>query len=76
MPGGILTEAAALQVFSIEVADLVATVDRLRAAGVHLRTEPITGVGGRQVVIDDPSGNPVELFEPTRAEARLISPSS
>ena len=33
--------------------------------------ELITGVGGEQVVIDDPSGNPVELFEPTRAEARL-----
>jgi len=47
------------------------TVDRLRRAGVHLRSELITGVGGKQVVIDDPSGNPVELFEPTRAEARL-----
>ncbi|MDT7553418.1 MAG: hypothetical protein QOI16_1954, partial [Pseudonocardiales bacterium] len=35
------------------------------------RSAPITGVGGKQVVIDDPSGNPVELFEPTRAEARL-----
>jgi len=48
-------------------------VDRLRQAGVHLRSDPITGVGGRQVVIDDPSGNPVELFEPTRPEARLTS---
>jgi uncharacterized glyoxalase superfamily protein PhnB len=36
-----------------------------------LRSAPITAVGGKQVVIDDPSGNPVELFEPTRAEARL-----
>ena len=35
------------------------------------RSEPITGVGGRQVLVDDPSGNPVELFQPTRAEARL-----
>jgi catechol 2,3-dioxygenase-like lactoylglutathione lyase family enzyme len=62
--------------FSVEVADLAGIVDRLRAAGVHVRTELITGVGGKQVVLDDPSGNPVELFEPTRAEARLISPSS
>jgi hypothetical protein len=46
-------------------------VERLRDAGVHLRSDPITGVGGKQVLIDDPSGNPVELFEPTRSEARL-----
>ena len=59
--------------FSIEVADLVGTVDRLRAAGVQLRTDLITGVGGRQVVIDDPSGNPIELFEPSRTEARLTN---
>jgi hypothetical protein len=36
-----------------------------------LRNEIVTGVGGMQILIDDPSGNPVELFEPTRAEARL-----
>jgi catechol 2,3-dioxygenase-like lactoylglutathione lyase family enzyme len=71
MPDGTLPTPGGWNRFSIEVADLVATMDRLRAAGVHLRTELITGVGGRQVVIDDPSGNPVELFEPTRTEARL-----
>jgi hypothetical protein len=38
-----------------------------------VRTDLIIGVGGKQVVIDDPSGNPVELFEPTRAEARLTN---
>jgi hypothetical protein len=57
--------------FSVEVADLAGTVDRVRAPGVHVRTELISGVGGKEVVLDDPSGNPVELFEPTRAEARL-----
>ncbi len=46
-------------------------MDRLRADGVHLRSDLITGVGGKQVLIEDPSGNPVELFEPTRDEARL-----
>jgi hypothetical protein len=38
---------------------------------VRFRNEPFTGVGGRQVLVDDPSGNPVELFQPTRVEARL-----
>ena len=46
-------------------------VRRLREAGVHLRNDIVTGVGGRQVIVDDPSGNPVELFEPISADARL-----
>jgi len=72
-PDGTLPTPGGWNRFSIEVADLAETVDRLRRAGVHLRSDPITGVGGRQVVIDDPSGNPVELFEPTRTEARLTN---
>ena len=71
MPDGTLARPGGWNRFTIEVADLAATADRLREAGVHLRSNLITGVGGKQVVIDDPSGNPVELFEPTRAEARL-----
>jgi catechol 2,3-dioxygenase-like lactoylglutathione lyase family enzyme len=71
MPDGTLPTPGGWNRFAIEVADLTETVTTLRAAGVHLRSAPITGVGGKQVVIDDPSGNPVELFEPTRAEARL-----
>jgi len=73
MPDGTLPAPGGWNRFAIEVTDLAGTVDRLRRAGVHLRSDPITGVGGRQVVIDDPSGNPVELFEPTRPEARLTS---
>jgi hypothetical protein len=46
-------------------------VDVLREAGVHFRNDIVTGMGGNQVLIDDPSGNPVELFEPTRDEARM-----
>jgi hypothetical protein len=53
------------------VPDLAATVDALRTAGVHFRNDIVTGVGGKQVLIDDPSGNPVELFEPVLPEARL-----
>jgi catechol 2,3-dioxygenase-like lactoylglutathione lyase family enzyme len=71
MPDGRLPRPGGWNRFAIEVADLADAVDRLREAGVHLRSDLITGVGGKQLVIEDPSGNPVELFEPTRAEARL-----
>jgi catechol 2,3-dioxygenase-like lactoylglutathione lyase family enzyme len=71
MPDGTLPAPGGWNRFAIEVDDLDGAVDRLRAAGVPFRSEPITGVGGRQVLVDDPSGNPVELFQPTRPEARL-----
>lgn len=48
----------------LSVGDLDSTVNRLKAAGCHFRSEIITGNGGRQVLVEDPSGNPVELFEP------------
>jgi catechol 2,3-dioxygenase-like lactoylglutathione lyase family enzyme len=48
--------------FQIEVADLGAEVERLRAAQVTFRSEIIEGIGGDQVLVEDPSGNPVELF--------------
>ena len=46
------------------VDDVDAEVARLRAAGVSFRSEVISGVGGKQIVLDDPSGNPIELFQP------------
>ncbi len=46
------------------VGDIHAEVDRLRAAGVAFRSEVVEGPGGRQIVLDDPSGNPIELFQP------------
>ena len=49
----------------IEVDDLDATIATLRGAGARFRNEPIAGPGGRQVLVEDPSGNPVELFEAT-----------
>jgi catechol 2,3-dioxygenase-like lactoylglutathione lyase family enzyme len=55
----------------IEVEDLAAKVAELRSAGASFRNEIIEGVGGRQVIVEDPSGNPIELFEPTIEEARL-----
>ncbi len=51
----------------LEVGDLASEVERLRAAGVPFRTnEIVSGPGGAQVIVDDPSGNPVELFQPRR----------
>jgi catechol 2,3-dioxygenase-like lactoylglutathione lyase family enzyme len=46
------------------VEDIAAEVDRLRAAGMSFRSEIVTGPGGNQIVLDDPSGNPIELFQP------------
>lgn len=48
------------------VDDLAAEVTRLRAAGVRFRNDIITGPGGSQILLDDPSGNPIELFLPRR----------
>jgi catechol 2,3-dioxygenase-like lactoylglutathione lyase family enzyme len=50
----------------IEVADLAATVAKLKSAGARFRNEIVIGMGGKQILIEDPSGNPVELFEPGR----------
>ena len=52
--------------FQIEVEDIENAVDRLKAAGARLRSEVIIGNGGKQVLVDDPSGNAVELLEPRR----------
>jgi catechol 2,3-dioxygenase-like lactoylglutathione lyase family enzyme len=46
------------------VSDLAAEVERLRAAGVPFRNDIVIGPGGAQILVDDPSGNPVELFQP------------
>ena len=48
----------------INVDDLQAEVDRLEKAGIHFRNEIATGPGGSEILLDDPSGNPVELFQP------------
>jgi len=50
----------------IDVPDISAEVERLRASGVRLRNDIVTGPGGRQVLVEDPSGNPIELFQPLR----------
>jgi catechol 2,3-dioxygenase-like lactoylglutathione lyase family enzyme len=73
MPDGTRPEPGGWNRFSLEVSDLAAIVEDLRRAGAHFRNEIVTGVGGKQILLDDPSGNPIELFEPTRPEAALAS---
>jgi catechol 2,3-dioxygenase-like lactoylglutathione lyase family enzyme len=71
MPDGRMPEPGGWNRFALEVPDLLATVEALRREGVHFRNDVVTGVGGRQILVDDPSGNPIELFEPTLPEAKL-----
>jgi catechol 2,3-dioxygenase-like lactoylglutathione lyase family enzyme len=71
MPDGTLPAPGGWNRFQLEVSDLESLVDQLRAAGARFRNEIVTGVGGKQILVEDPSGNPVELFQPTRPEASL-----
>ena len=75
MPDGRMPEPGGWNRFSLEVSDLAATVEALRKDGAHFRNEIVTGVGGKQILLEDPSGNPVELFEPILPEARLGRPA-
>ena len=71
MPDGTLPAPGGWNRFQLEVGDLESLVGQLRAAGARFRNEIVTGVGGKQILVEDPSGNPVELFEPTLPEASL-----
>lgn len=71
MPDGTRPEPGGWNRFAIEVEDLAAMVERLRQAGAHFRNDIVTGIGGKQILLEDPSGNPIELFQPTAPEARL-----
>ena len=71
MPDGTLPRPGGWNRFQLEVDDIEATVTRLREHGARFRSDIITGVGGRQILVEDPAGNPVELFEPVLPEARL-----
>ena len=64
MPDGREVEPGGWNRIVVEVEDLESTVERLTQAGVRFRNEMVTGVGGKQVLIEDQDGNPIELFEP------------
>jgi len=66
MPDGRRPASGGWNRIHLIVEDLSAEVDRLRAAGVHFRNDIVTGPGGSQILLDDPSGNPIELFQSRR----------
>ena len=66
MPDGRAPEPGGWNRFTLECADLAATVESLRAAGARFRNDIVVGRGGKQILLEDPSGNPIELFEPSR----------
>ena len=64
MPDGRRPEPGGWNRFELVVADLKAEVDRLRSRGLEFRNDIITGPGGSQILLEDPSGNVIELFQP------------
>jgi catechol 2,3-dioxygenase-like lactoylglutathione lyase family enzyme len=73
MPDGRVPEPGGWNRVMLEVEDLDASVAALRGEGARFRNEIVTGFGGKQILLEDPAGNPIELFQPTRAEARLAT---
>ena len=71
MPDGTPQRPGGWNRFMLQVPDVDASAETLRRDGVRFRSDVISGVGTKQVMIEDPSGNPIELFEPLRPEARL-----
>jgi catechol 2,3-dioxygenase-like lactoylglutathione lyase family enzyme len=71
MPDGSVPRPGGWNRFQLEVANLEQVVAELQREGARFRNEIVTGVGGKQILVEDPSGNPIELFEPIRSEARL-----
>jgi catechol 2,3-dioxygenase-like lactoylglutathione lyase family enzyme len=71
MPDGRVPEPGGWNRFQLQVPDLSALVETLRGQGATFRNDVVVGVGGKQILLEDPSGNPVELFEPTLPEAAL-----
>ena len=66
MPDGQTPAPGGWNRVQLEVDDLEATVAALRASGARFRNEIVTGNGGKQILLDDPAGNPIELFQPFR----------
>jgi catechol 2,3-dioxygenase-like lactoylglutathione lyase family enzyme len=73
MPDGTPQRPGGWNRFMLEVPDIDAAANELRAAGVRFRNEIVTGIGSKQVMIEDPSGNPIELFEPIRRASPAAS---
>ena len=67
--GGLTPEPGGWNRIVLEVKDIEATVTKLKAQGAKFRSKPVKGPGGTQVLVEDPSGNPIELFEPRQSDA-------
>jgi glyoxylase I family protein len=66
MPNGQRQEPGGWNRVVLKVTDLPGCIAELKNAGLHFRNDMETGPGGRQIQVDDPDGNPIELFEPAR----------
>jgi catechol 2,3-dioxygenase-like lactoylglutathione lyase family enzyme len=75
LPDGTFPEPGGWNRISLRVSDLAAAVEALRAGGTRFRSDVVTGVGVRQVLIQDPAGNPIELFEPLAGYHERVSAS-
>ena len=71
MPDGTTQQPGGWNRIMLQVADLEGSIEELRPQGVRFRNEIVTGIGTKQILVQDPAGNVVELFEPIRSEARL-----
>jgi catechol 2,3-dioxygenase-like lactoylglutathione lyase family enzyme len=74
MPDGTEPTPGGWNRMMLEVDDLGSAVASMRRSGASFRNDIVTGFGGKQILLEDPSGNPIELLEPTRPEARLAGP--
>lgn len=71
MPDGTRQQPGGWNRIMLQVSDLESTVETLGSDGVRFRNEIVTGIGSKRILVQDPAGNLVELFEPIRADARL-----
>jgi catechol 2,3-dioxygenase-like lactoylglutathione lyase family enzyme len=67
MPDGRIPGPGGWNRMHFVVDDIASEVERLRAAGIAFRNDVISGPGGRQILLEDPAGNPIELFQPRAA---------
>ncbi|HMJ53772.1 MAG TPA: VOC family protein [Polyangiaceae bacterium] len=75
MPDGRKPEPGGWNRIQLEYADLAKEVQRLKRAGARFRNDVVTGMGGKQILLEDPAGNPIELFEsPPRSSPRTFDP--
>ncbi|HEX4091715.1 MAG TPA: VOC family protein [Trebonia sp.] len=76
LPDGTLPDSGGWNRIMLQVPDVAAAVDALRARGARFRNDIVTGTGGKQIIVEDPSGNPVELFQPILPEASMTPPTA